>query len=156
LCLEIVVVALVPTAKTDPQRLLDGGILDSGDRSVDERTRGFVPEFQVALEVANLFRTEIDDRHHNFDGDRITFSVEIAAGVEVVLIDRRRAVDAIGAEREIDGLNDGRLPGVIVADQDNMPRQGQLPFGNPAKILDRKLRDAHGLKPRLGVILAKG
>jgi hypothetical protein len=67
-----------------------------------------------------------------------------------VLVDRRRAADAIRSEREIDGLDDGRLARIVVADKDGMSGQRQLAFGNPAKILDRNLYDAHGPASRSG------
>jgi TRAP-type transport system periplasmic protein len=53
---EIVVVAVVPATKADPQRLLNVLTCNRGDGwSCDQRTRGFVPKFQVAFEVSYLF-----------------------------------------------------------------------------------------------------
>jgi hypothetical protein len=150
-CFEIVVVELVPTAKTDAQGLLDVLTFNCGHgRARDQSARSFVPEFQVTLEVPHLFRAEIDDRYLDFNRNRIAIAVEITPRVEIVLVDRRRPADAIRPEREIDSLDDGRLSRVVVADKDGMSRQRQLSFGNPAKILDGNLYDAHGSASRSG------
>jgi hypothetical protein len=106
--LEVIVVRLVPAAKADAQRLLDILTFNRADRrSRDQGACRLIPEFKIPLEVPNLFRAEIDDGHLDFDWDRIAVTVEKAAGIEIVLVDRRRAVDAIWTEREIDCLDDG-------------------------------------------------
>jgi hypothetical protein len=85
--------------------------------------------------VANLFRTEIDDRHLHFDGDRITFSVEIAAGVEVVFIDRRRAVDAIGpSARSMASMMDD-FPELLSPIRTTCPGRVNFPSEIPRKFL---------------------
>ena len=86
--------------------------------------------------MPHLFRTEIDDRHLDFDRNRLGIAVEITARIEIVLIDGRRAVDAIRPEGEVDGLDDGRLARVIVADKDGVSGQPQHAFGNPTEIFD--------------------
>jgi hypothetical protein len=76
-------------------------------------------------------------------GPRLVFRAAILAAEEVVFVDRLRSSETIGSNCKLDGLEDGRLPDIIVAKEDGRTVKVQVGKSYAAKVLYLDANDAH-------------
>jgi len=118
---EVVLLTVVPTDKADRQRpvhALFAGAVNAALLFVDELARIVIPKPKVLVsKSAPLFRGELGEYGVDADLDWCSTFVEVTPEVEVVLVDDRATIQTLRAEHEVKRLTDGRLPGVIAADE---------------------------------------
>jgi hypothetical protein len=105
-----------------------------------------VPAFEVVETGALDSWGDADEKNFDADRSRLLVLIEVGGVVEVKLLDDREACLSIRAKPKFKRLEDGRLPDVVLADQQRVALEVDRSLADAPEVLDRQTSNVHGAK----------